>query len=114
MQTLANAWVEAWNSHSLEDILSHYDDDVIFYSPIIQRLNNDPNGFVRGKAALEAYFAKGLAAYPDLHFELYHVLEGINSVVLYYKSVNNRLAAEMMVLNDEGKITEVRAHYKEQ
>ncbi|GEP90453.1 hypothetical protein CTE07_20980 [Chitinophaga terrae (ex Kim and Jung 2007)] len=60
---------------------------------------------------MRAYFAKGLAAYPDLHFELHQVLSGVRSVVLYYKSVNNKMSAEMMVLNDQGLVTEVRAHY---
>lgn len=114
MLEFAHEWVAAWNSHSLPDILSHYDDDVVFYSPLVRKLNNDPSGSLRGKAALEAYFTKGLAAFPDLHFDLYHVLEGVNSVVLYYKSVNNRLSAELMVLNEHGKVVEVRAHYKEQ
>lgn len=114
MQEFAQEWVAAWNSHSLPAILSHYDEDVVFYSPLIKKLNNDPSGSLRGKAALEAYFAKGLGAFPDLHFDLYHVLEGVNSVVLYYKSVNNRLSAELMVMNEQGKVIEVRAHYKEQ
>lgn len=56
---------------------------------------------------------RALTVYPDLHFELYHVLEGVNSVVIYYKSVGDRLATEMMVLNEAGKVTEVRAHYKQ-
>ncbi|PUZ28947.1 nuclear transport factor 2 family protein [Chitinophaga parva] len=114
MLEFAHEWIAAWNSHSLPDILSHYDDDVVFYSPLVKKLNNDPSGGLRGKAALEAYFTKGLAAFPDLHFDLYHVLEGVNSVVLYYKSVNNRLSAELMVLNERGKVIEVRAHYTEQ
>ena len=114
MNHFAEAWVNAWNSHDLEAILEHYADDIVFYSPFIQKINNDPSGRLQGKEALKAYFAKGLQAYPDLHFELYHVLEGVQSVVLYYKSVNNRLSAEMMVLNDAGKVVEVRAHYKQQ
>lgn len=114
MNHLAEAWVQAWNSHDLDAIMAHYADDIVFYSPIIQKLNNDPSGRLTGKAALRAYFEKGLAAYPDLHFDLYHVLEGVGSVVLYYKSINNRLSAEMMVLDAHGKVKEVRAHYKEQ
>jgi ketosteroid isomerase-like protein len=114
MNNFAQAWVDAWNSHDLEAIMEHYADDVVFYSPFIQKLNNDPTGRIQGKEGLRAYFAKGLEAYPDLHFELYHVLEGIQSAVLYYKSVNNRLSAEMMVLNEAGKVVEVRAHYKQQ
>ncbi|MFB6455469.1 nuclear transport factor 2 family protein [Chitinophaga sp. Hz27] len=109
---VATAWLEAWNAHDMDAIMSHYDDEIEFYSPIIVRINNDPAGRIKGKAALRSYFERALAAYPELHFELYHILEGINSLVLYYKSVNNSLSAEMMVLNEKGLIAQVRAHYK--
>jgi hypothetical protein len=112
MTDFAQAWLEAWNAHDLEAILSHYDEEVVFYSPVIRRINNDPDGCIRGKEGLRAYFGKALTAYPVLHFELYHVLEGVNSVVLYYKSVNDSLCAEMMVLNEKGLVIMVRAHYK--
>ncbi|MEC5148302.1 nuclear transport factor 2 family protein [Chitinophaga sp. 212800010-3] len=112
LQQFAEAWHRAWNAHDLEEILSHYDDNVVFYSPVIIRINNDPSGCIKGRENLRAYFAKALQAYPDLHFELYHILEGINSVVLYYKSINEKLAAETMVLNEQGHVIEVRAHYK--
>ncbi|WP_143304583.1 nuclear transport factor 2 family protein [Chitinophaga vietnamensis] len=111
-QSFGLAWVHAWNTHNLPEILSHYADDIVFYSPFIMKINNDPSGCLRGKAALEAYFSKALVAYPDLHFELYHILEGVDSVVLYYKSVGNRLSTELMVLNEQGLVKEVRAHYK--
>jgi hypothetical protein len=41
----------------------------------------------------------------------FHKLIGVNSVVLYYTSINNKLSAEMMVLNEQGLVTAVRAHY---
>jgi len=112
LTAFGEAWLRAWNSHDLEEILSHYDADILFYSPVIKRINNDPSGCIRGKENLRAYFSKALIAYPSLHFELYHILEGVNSVVLYYKSVNDMLSTEMMVLNEKGLISEVRAHYK--
>ncbi len=55
---------------------------------------------------------KGLEAYPDLKFELYQVLTGINSITLYYKTVNDMLAAEVMEIDSDGKIARVIAHYK--
>jgi hypothetical protein len=113
MNNFAKHWLNAWNTHNIEAIMSHYSEDVVFYSPFIQKINNDPSGCIKGVAALKAYFQKALLAYPDLNFESYHVLEGVNSVVLYYKSVGNRLAAEMMLLNEDGKVVEVRAHYKQ-
>lgn len=112
MNKLAQEWLHAWNAHDLDNIMQHYAEDVTFYSPFIQRLNNDPNGCIKGVTALRDYFQRALVAYPDLFFEPYHVLEGVNSIVIYYKSVGDKLAAEMMTLNEEGKVTEVRAHYK--
>ncbi|ASZ09854.1 nuclear transport factor 2 family protein [Chitinophaga pendula] len=113
MEHFAQDWVAAWNNHDLEAIMAHYDEAVVFYSPFIRKLNNEPSGAIRGKEELRKYFSKALEVYPDLHFELYHILEGIDGIVLYYKSVGNRLSAEMMVLNTAGKVIEVRAHYKQ-
>jgi ketosteroid isomerase-like protein len=114
MSIFANEWVAAWNSHDLDTIMEHYAEDIVFYSPFIKKVNDEVTGRITGKRALREYFSRALSVYTDLHFELYHVLEGVDSLVLYYKSVGNRLAAEMMVLNEDEKIIEVRAHYKEQ
>jgi hypothetical protein len=108
---LAREWIDAWNQHDLERILSHYSEDIEFTSPFVVKLFNDPSGTIRGKETLRAYFEKGLKAYPDLHFELLQVLTGIGSLTLYYRSVNNLLAAEVMFLDPRGLIERVAAHY---
>jgi hypothetical protein len=111
----ANEWIEAWNSHDIDRILMHYDDDnIVFRSPFIQLLHDNPSGTIENKADLRDYFSKGLEAYPDLHFELYHVLVGVKSIALIYQSVRNLLAAEVMEINVAGKISKVMAHYTEQ
>lgn len=109
----ANEWIAAWNEHDLEKILSHYADEIEFTSPFVVRLFNEPSGTLRGKDRLRAYFTKGLGAYPDLRFELFHILTSLQSVVLYYRSVKNLLAAELMFFNPEGKVVKVVAHYAE-
>jgi hypothetical protein len=81
---LANDWVAAWNAHDLDRIMAHYDDAVELTSPVAAQLLGTADGKVVGKASLRAYFQRGLAAYPELHFRLADVLWGINSVVLYY------------------------------
>ncbi|MES2732795.1 MAG: UPF0158 family protein [Bacteroidota bacterium] len=111
-QAFALEWIAAWNSHDIDRIMSHYSNDIDFCSPIIVRLLNQPDGTITDKDELKHYFLKGLAAYPDLHFELHHILEGLNSLVLIYQSVNNTLSAEFMELDNEMKISCVRAHYK--
>lgn len=110
-QNFAQEWIEAWNAHDLERILHHYHDDIEFTSPFIAKLSDDSNGTLRGKDALRSYFARGLAAYPELHFELKQVLLGVESVTLYYISVNNLSAAETMLFDDEGRVFRVLAHY---
>jgi uncharacterized protein (TIGR02246 family) len=110
-QALAAEWIAAWNAHDLDAILEHYAEDVAFTSPFVARLTGEGQDTVHGKAALRDYFARALAAYPDLTFDLRAVLVGVDSVTLYYRSVSNRLAAEVMVLDADGRVARVLAHY---
>ena len=113
IEEFSRQWIASWNSHDLDRIMDHYAESIDFTSPKIVKLFALEDGRIKDRSILREYFAKGLEAYPDLHFELYYVLEGVNSVVLYYRSVNNALAAEYMALNADGRIIEVKAHYKE-
>ncbi len=108
---LASEWIAAFNSHDLDTILDHYEADVVLTSPVAAHLFDDPAGTVRGKAALRAYFAKGLAAYPDLRFELLDTLWGLNSVVLYYRNQAGTKTGEFMELGATGKVNRVVANY---
>jgi hypothetical protein len=107
----AGEWVRAWNAHDLEQILTHYAQEVQFTSPFIVKLLGQPSGTIVGKDDLRVYFEKGLDAYPELQFELINVLVGVDSVTLYYRSVRSMLAAEVMVFDDSGKVTRATAHY---
>lgn len=108
---MAEEWIDAWNSHDLELIMSHYSWEIEFTSPFVIKLMGDKTGTITGKEHLREYFQKGLGAYPDLKFELLNVLSGVDSITLYYKSVNELVAAEVMTINSEGKILKVIAHY---
>jgi hypothetical protein len=108
---LANEWVAAWNAHDLDSIIAHYDDAVELTSPVAARLLDLTDGKVVGKTNLRAYFARGLAAYPDLRFHLEDVLWGMNSVVLCYTNQTGRRTAEFMELSASGKVARVVANY---
>lgn len=110
---IAEHWIANWNQHDLEQIMTHYAENIEFTSPFIVKLLGDPSGIIHGKSTLASYFAKGLAAYPDLKFEPIQVLAGVNSVLIYYHSVNHLLAAEFMELDAEGLVNRVVAHYSE-
>ena len=104
-------WFAAWNSRDIDRIMELYINTVDFMSPKIRKIFNKPSGRITNKEELRNYFMLALTSNPNLHFELYHILEGVNSVVLYYRSINNLLSAEFMELNGMGKIVSVRAHY---
>lgn len=110
---LAEYWVRAWNAHDLDEIMSHYDEDVVLVSPIAAKLLNDPSGTVKGKAALQQYFKKGLEVYPDLKFELIDVMWGLSTVVVYYRNQQGSKTGEVMEVNATGKIIKVIANYNE-
>jgi hypothetical protein len=110
-RTLAAHWIQAWNSHDLEAILSHYGENVVLVSPVAAKLLNDPAGMVKGKGALRAYFKRGLDAYPNLRFELVDVLWGLSSVVLYYVNQKGTRTGEFMELDAKGEVIRVVANY---
>ncbi len=107
----AEVWIKSWNSHDLEDILSHYSDDIEITTPMIRMALGVDNGTLKGKIAVADYWKKALEKLPDLHFELYEVTTSIDSIALYYKSVMNKKAIEVMFFNEEGKVNKMLAHY---
>jgi len=107
-------WIDAWNSHDLERILAHYDDDVRIVSPVALSLLNNEGGVVQGKVALREYFRRGVEAFPNLHFELIDVLWGVRTVVIYYaNNVRGNKTAEVMELSPGGKIRRMWANYNQ-
>jgi ketosteroid isomerase-like protein len=107
----SEAWVEAWNSHDLDAILDHYAEDVVFTSPFAVELAGRADGTLHGKEQVRLYFARALAALPDLHFGRPRAVLGASSITLLYRSVRNLDAAETMVLDEDGKVVRVYAHY---
>jgi ketosteroid isomerase-like protein len=108
---LAHDWVQSWNSHNLDQIISHYEEDVVLISPVAAKILDDPTGTVRGKEALRSYFNKGLEAYPDLNFNLIDVMWGLNSLVLYYVNQKGTKTGEYMEVGSTGKVSKVVANY---
>ncbi|MDB5241766.1 MAG: hypothetical protein JWP57_2391 [Spirosoma sp.] len=109
----ANEWIAAFNGHNLISILEHYADELEFHSPFILLLKFNEAGYITSKGDLERYFQVGLSAYPDLHFTLHNVFVGIDTLVIYYTSVNGRQASEVFQLNEQDKACKVFCHYAE-
>ncbi len=57
------------------------------------------------------YWQSALKKFPELHFELIAVTESVNAVAIYYKSVMNKKAIEVMFFDDQGKVNKMMAFY---
>ena len=107
----AKEWIDSWNSHNLDDIMKHYADDIVITTPMIKLAAGIESGSLQGKEQVRAYWEKALSKIPDLHFKLVEVTSGVDSVALYYKSVMNKMAIEVMFFDEKGLVNKMIAHY---
>jgi SnoaL-like domain len=107
----AAEWVQAWNSHDLERVLSHYDEAVTLISPRARLVLGVEDGAVRGKPALRNYIKRALENVPDLTFTLDRVFSGVSSVVIEFHTSDGRHGAELMDFGRDGGVMRVVAHY---
>ncbi len=110
-QIFAKKWIEAWNSRDLERILSHYSDDLEITSEMIREFTGSGTGTLFGKPMVRNYWRQALEKLPDLHFELLDVAELPESIAIYYISVMDRKAVEVMYFDKAGKICKVVVNY---
>ena len=82
-------------------------------SPFIAAWTGEPSGTLRGKRAVGAYWKSGLERIPDLRFELIEVLAGASSITIYYHAVLGKRAAEVLMLDESGRIFKAMAHYND-
>ena len=107
----AQEWVDSWNSHNLDRIMSHYAEDFEMTSPFIATVMQEPSGTLKGKENVRAYWSKALERLPDLHFEMIEVLVSVDSITLYYHAVLGKRAAEALFFDDHHKVQRGIAHY---
>jgi len=99
--TFAYEWIDAFNAHDMERILSHYSDDFEMSSPLIVQRLGGSHGTLKGREALRAYWQPSLTSDPPLEFRLMDVLVGVDSVTLYYDNVGRRVVAETLTFGAE-------------
>jgi len=109
----AREWIDAWNAHDLDLILSHHSDDFEIASPRIVQVMNEPSGKLKGKKNVRKYWEKSLAQSPGLRFELIEVLIGADSLVVYYHNITrDKKAAEVFIFNKDGQVIKSMANYE--
>ncbi len=58
--TFAKEWLESWNSHDLDRILSYYSDDLEITTPMIKLVLGIDTGILSGKQNVRDYWAAAL------------------------------------------------------
>ncbi len=109
-EEFAHEWLEAWNSHDLERILSHYADDFVMSSPRIATVVNEPSGVLRGKGSIGAYWKRALETTPDLRFELLGIYVGSDNVALHYLGPRGP-RVETFFFDADGRVVRAAAAY---
>lgn len=56
----AKDWIESWNSHDLDRILTHYSDDFEITTPMIKTFLGIDTGTLQGKQNIKEYWAVAL------------------------------------------------------
>lgn len=108
----AREWVDAWNAHDLDRILSHSARDVVFTSPVAAQIVPDSGGVIRGIDALRSYWSRGLELIPDLHFDLVNVLQTTDGITILYRNQRDLLVAETVFFDAEGFVIQGFAAYE--
>jgi ketosteroid isomerase-like protein len=94
-------WETAWNAHDLDQLLSHFSDEVVFTSPIAVKLVAGSDGVLRGKDALRSYWSHALELIPDLHFTVEAAYAGLDVVVINYRNQRGNLVSEVLRFDGE-------------
>jgi len=96
INAFAAAWEAAWNRHDIEAVLTDFAEDAVFASPIAAKLLPGSEGRVVGKAAIRAYWQKGLELNPDLRFKVVRAFSGVDVIVIEFLNEKDRLRAEIL------------------
>ena len=109
-EKFAAEWVDAWNAHDLDRLLGHFAEDVVWSSPLVVSFRGEESGTLRGKQAVQEYYAAGLARIPNLRFEVLSVRAGVAVMVINYRNQDGREVSEVLKLRD-GLVVEGHGTY---
>lgn len=114
MSEFASAWIRAWNSNNLEELLSHYQEAVVFTSPRAQTVTG--TALIRGKDALRAYWGAAIQRATSRHFTLERIIwdpECSELVIVYLNETTAARvrACEIFRFDADGRVAEGEALY---
>ena len=82
---IALNWIEAFNVHHLENLLSLYADDAQHFSPKLKIRKPETGGFIQGKNALRSWWQDAFEGLPSLRYQLINLIVNEQQVLMEYK-----------------------------
>jgi hypothetical protein len=107
---LVHDWMNAWNGKDIDRLMNHYHNDVEFLSPVVAKRWSKADGKLVGKEEVRKHFLKGFEDGNHIPFELLGVLMGTSGVILVYRKWASGMAADVIELDEEGKVMKVSAY----
>ena len=106
----ADRWLEAWNAHDLDAIVSCYSERVEFVLPAL--VGDSAERRIGGREALREHFRHGLELAPNLTVAEESLLEGPGGFAILYRREDGHRAIEAVELDDAGLAAQVRVYYE--
>ena len=104
-----SAWIEAWNRHDLDAVMAMIAEDVEFISPYLPMMTDSSADRLRGKPALQGWFAQALEN-PDFKIDPpVYIFASPDSVVLVEK-IGDPTAANVFFFDAEGLVKRSIVH----
>jgi ketosteroid isomerase-like protein len=107
VEGIAQLWLDAFNAHDLEKLLSLYDDNAEHYSPKLMTLRPETEGKIIGKEALRNWWQDAFDRLPTLKYEKISLIPEGEKVTIEYrrkvKGEEDMLVSEILEI-ESGKI----------
>ncbi|MEW5676882.1 nuclear transport factor 2 family protein [Flavobacterium enshiense] len=114
LQSIAFRWFDAFNTKSLEKLLSLYDDEAQHFSPKLKIRQPETNGLVVGKEAMRAWWQDAFDRLPTLYYKVTSLTANTDRVFMEYirqvEGEEDMLIAEVLEVRD-GKIIASRVYH---
>ncbi len=111
---IALSWIDAFNQHDLDKLLSLYDDQAVHFSPKLLERKPETGGWIKGKSALSTWWQDAFERLPSLNYRATNFIVQENAVFLeYIRSVNGEkdLRVGEVLEMEAGKIIASRVYH---
>ena len=81
---LGRAWIDAFNAHDVERLVSLYDENATHTSPKIRALHPETGGKLIGREHLAEWWRDSNRRIPGLHYPTIHIIADESRVLIEY------------------------------